>query len=159
MNNILLILSRFATTWVLCLYCIYLLVVNYTNINIPLYVTNFIISSVVTIGIHGMLLLQGYKDQIQQMYPMIYPYTNILDILFHFIPLIHIIINKVKLQTISDKTTKKNRSKKNSLLLFASLIVLYLIYIRDLSKVYFNVSHYQILIITVCLYSSVLYMI
>lgn len=141
---------QFFTIWSLTLYVIFILLFNIYKI--PLYITYFIISLIITIGIYGNLLMQLNKKRIIKKYPFIKNYINIIDILLHIIPLIHIL--HYKKYYISNSLQINNSYISRILIIL--LISIY-ISIYNIENVYFSVNKYILIIPSFLIYNFYLY--
>lgn len=120
----------------------------------PLYITNFIISLIITIGIYGNLIMQLNKKRIINKHPFLKNYINIIDIILHIIPLIHIL--HYKNYYISNSLNPTNKAM--SIILILILVSVYL-NIHNIEKVYFDINKYILIIPSLLLFSTNLYFI
>ena len=102
MADIIKFIFSFFTIWSLTLYILYLFIINNTNYIPSLWITNFIISLIITIGIYGTIIIHYNKQKIIKKYKVSTIEVILTDLLIHILPLIHVLYNKNKYISMSN---------------------------------------------------------
>lgn len=148
MKNLVKFIFSFFTTWSLSLYIIYMLTVHNINYKIPLWITNFIISLIITIGIYGTFIIHYKKETIIKKYPLTKKEIILTDLLIHIIPLIHILCYKNVYINNSDHNDK---SITKSLILMYTMTLIY-VYNFNISKIYFGMNKFALIIPSIIIF-------
>ena len=148
MADIIKFIFSFFTIWSLTLYILYLFTINNTNYIPSLWITNFIISLIITIGIYGTIIIHYNKQKIIKKYKVSAIEVILVDLLIHIIPLIHVLYNKnkyISMSNISDNSFIK------SITLLYTMILIYVSKF-NISKIYFDMNKYLLIIPSIIIY-------
>lgn len=148
MEDIFRFVFSFFTIWSVSLYILYVITVNNNNYTPPLWITNFMISLIITIGLYGSFIMHYNKNKIKDKYKLSSLQVTIIDAIIHIIPLCHVLYNKNKYISISDKS---DDSFIKSISLLYAMILIYVSKF-NISRIYFDMNKYLLIIPSIIIY-------
>ena len=143
-KNLPLYYAQFLTWWSVILYLVYIIYSNYYKV--PIYITNFILSIIITSGLCGTYITYRYGDYIiNYLYFKNVIYMYLGDFIIHIIPFISVLYYYTKYINNSIMEDNILQSFIKTLIITIIYIFIYLTLI-DINYIYFKLPSYLIIV-------------